>query len=97
MTPDAALRWRLEPSAAPGRRRPNAALPQHGGRRRRRPTAEEQLDPLLVALRSFTTNYYGQHVEITAGRDWVRASHRIAREHPDAFQHHNTVRTEDPA
>lgn len=57
-------RWGLEPSSAPGRRRPSARLDEHGGRRRTAASFSVHLDPMLVATRSFTTRYDGLTVEI---------------------------------
>jgi hypothetical protein len=79
------LRWKLEASSAPGRRRPSVHLHEHGGRGRVDPPETRHRDPLLVAVRDLTTTYYGQQVDIRAGRDRVRASHPIAQRHPDAF------------
>lgn len=42
-------------------------------------------DRWLVAVESFTADFNGEPVAITAGRDLVRSTHEIARRHRELF------------
>jgi hypothetical protein len=86
--PEELLRWRLDTTANPARRRIAQAptLSSDHGRRRPWPTSHERRDPLLVAVRSFTITVDGRTEEIIAGQSRAVASHWIVRANPHAFQ-----------
>ena len=82
------LRWRLDATTNPARRRIAQAptFSTDHGRRRPWPTSHERHDPMLVAVRSFTISIDGRTEEIIAGRDRAVASHSIVKRYPHAFQ-----------
>ena len=49
----------------------------------------ERVKPMLIAIYTFTAIYDSERVEITAGRDYVRADHKIAQRNRDAFREMN--------
>jgi hypothetical protein len=86
--PEELLRWRLDTTTNPARRRIAQAptFSTDHGRRRLRPTGDERHAPMLVAVRTFTTPYDGKSVQIVAGRDRACADHPIVRANPHAFR-----------
>lgn len=73
-------------------RRPGAVLTTHTYREGTRLLEEradgsvEQLDPMVTPIRSFTTSYGGEQLNIRAGStERFSVNHEVMRRHPDAF------------